>query len=702
MAKLPDANDLGQRPIPRPNTSVATVRNAGAVGEAVAGIGAQVGHAGDVVQFVTEQRKSQEAQLQAAQARSNFMSQKIGLDGELEHDTEYDTLEKRYTEGLTKISSETANSIKSPYARAMFEADVKPDVERGIVGIRQKVFEGQKDTQRAQITTTLASNLDSLLASQNEGDRVALLNSSQAMLANAKAAGYISPEEEATQRLKFTEQYAKGRLSLLPDADQVVTLGSSLLASDAHPDGKTGTFVDYIPRDDRVDLMRAAEARVRAEEARNRADTRFKIQGRLDDAKELARLIDDGKPVPIETIDEQIANAKEVKAEAEAAGVSTGGIDAMIYRLVDGKIKSTLSLEYRSATPQELQPLIDQYSAKINKAGDKAKPEDVTVRDHLVTMRDKAKELIGKDPLEFAARAWGIDVPPIDWTDPKSVQSRGRLALTVSQRAGAPLAPLRGNELDLFHDEYNKGADGKVAVLDKISMFGPGVATAAARQIAPGDEAFRVAAGLATSPRSGRGISRDAIIGGDALATAPNLFNKDRAGRLYEAFVNPALRLLPPELRRGVQEAGKNIYAARMTRNGITDWTEPQWWQGVNAALGQYRDEHGVYRGGLTQYKKGLLLLPTGVSKDEFEGTIARINPNALGKAGNGKAVWGNGSPVKWSDLPKLSLVAETIVRDGKVIDGFYRLTDGDSYIMSANGGPFRIDYRRLEKEVGK
>jgi hypothetical protein len=694
MARLPDANDLGQRPIPRPNTSVATVRNAGAVGEAVAGIGAQVSHAGDVIQLVTEQRKEQEARLQAAQARSNFMSQKIGLDGELEHDTEYDTLEKRYTEGISKISTETAASIKSPYARAMFEADVKPDVERGIVGIRQKVFDGHKDTQRAEITTTLASNLDSLLASQNEGDRVALLNSSQQMLANAKAAGYISPEEEATQRLKFTEQYAKGRLSLMPDGDQVITLGSSLLASEAHPDGKTGTFVDYIPRDDRVDLLRSAEARVRAEDSRTRADLRFKVQGRLDDAKELARLVDDGVPVPVETIDQQIANAREVKADAEAAGVSTGGIDAMIYRLGVGKVKTTLSLEYKASTPQELQAPIDQLSAKISKAGDKAKPEDVIARDHLVTMRDKAKELIGKDPLEFAARAWGVDVPPIDWNDPKSVQSRGRLALTVSQRAGAPLAPLRGNELDLFHDEYNKGADGKVAVLDKISMFGPGVATAAARQIAPNDEGFRVAAGLATSPLSGRGISRDAITGGDALTGAPDLFKKDRADRLYGSFVNPALRLLPPELRKGVYEAGKNIYAARMTRNGQTDWNEPQWWQGVNAALGQYRDEHGTYRGGLTQYKKGLLLLPTGVSKDEFESTIAKINPTALGKSGNGKAVWSNGTPVKWADLPKLSLIA-----DG---DGSYRLTDGDGYVMSAGGGPFRIDYRKLAREVGK
>ncbi len=693
MARLPDATDLGQRPIPRPNTSIATVRNAGAVGNAVEGVGAQVSHAGDVIQLVTEQRKNQEAQLQAAQARSQFVSQKIGLESDLEHDTDYDTLEKRYSEEIGKINAETAASIKSPFARSMFEADVKPDVERGIAGIRQKVFEGRKDTQRAQITTTLAGNMDTLLSAQHEGDVVAILDSTNAMLANAKAAGYISPEEEATQRLKFTEQYAKGRLSLLPDADQVVTLGSSLLASEAHPDGKTGTFVDYIPRDDRVTLMRSAEARVRAEESRLRADTRFKIQGRLDDAKELARLIDDGIPVPIETIDAQIANAKEVKGEAEAAGVSTGGIDAMIYRLGVGKVKTTLSEEYKSATPQELQPLIDHYSAGINKAGDKAKPEDVIARDHLVTMRDKAKEILSRDPLEFAARAWGINVPDIDWNDQKSIHQRGKLAQTVAQRTGAPVAPLRGPELDVMKDEFEKGTGGKVAVMDKIRAFDPVAATAAARQIAPNDEAFRIAVGLATTPFFGYGVARDALAGAD-VANNPKLFNKDRAERLNSAAVVPALRLFSPEFQKGVYEAGKNIYAARMTRQGKDDWEEGNWWFGINLALGQTRDANGVIRGGFMQYGRDLLLLPTGVSKQEFESTFAKITPRAMGKASNGFAVWANGQPVKMSELGKLKMVA-----DG---DGTYRLTDGNGFISVKGGGPFRIDYRKLAREVGR
>lgn len=50
MPRLPDLNDLGARPIPVSNRAIATVRNAGAVGEAVAGIGNAVSDIGRSVQ----------------------------------------------------------------------------------------------------------------------------------------------------------------------------------------------------------------------------------------------------------------------------------------------------------------------------------------------------------------------------------------------------------------------------------------------------------------------------------------------------------------------------------------------------------------------------------------------------------------------------------------------------------------------------
>lgn len=683
MARLPDANDLGQRPIPVSRRAIATVRNAGAVGNAVEGIGAQIGRTGEILSAVDEQRRDQEARLQAAQARSEFMTQRIAIDSEFENDQDYDTLEQRYSERVSKVSSEAAAKIKSPFARSMFEADVRPDVERGVAGVRKQIFNGRKDQARAMVSTTLSSNLDSLLSARTEEDRIALLNSSRDMLASAKASGFIAATEEVEQRLALTEKYAKGRLSLLPDEDQVVTLTSSLAASEAHPDGKTGTFVDYIPVDERVPLLRAAEARIRAEQSRLKSEKNLELQTAVNRAENVDRLLKDAVPVPNDQIDAAITVAMEA------------GKDALVYSLQDGKIKSNVSIAFRANTPQQLQPVIDGLSAKINQDKDKAAREDIVTRDHLVTMRDKAKELLAKDPLEFAARAWGTNIPPIDWDSGASIAQRGQLAMSVAKAAAVPPLPLRQQELDLLKDEMDKGAGGQVAVMNKIRRFGPGIANAAARQIAPEDEGFQAAVAIATSPDGGPKAAMDALIGADALKTNPDLYKKDRAEKLYSDFVSPALRLFPPELRRGVSTSAANIYGARMSREGKNEWNEQQWWLSVNQALGQYRDGAGVYRGGLMRYSGGLLLLPSGVAEGEFKSVISKINPKAMGKAGNGLATWDNGSPVKLSDFSRLRFVA-----DG---DGFYRLTDGDGFVsVNKTRQPFRIDYRKLAKEVGQ
>lgn len=680
MARLPDIDELGQRPIPQSRRSVARVRNAGTVGEGLEGIGRSLYGTGETVLGRKDEQREREARLEAAQARSAFVSEKIALDSEFENDHDFDTAEQRYGEKLTAIRTKASEKIKSPFGRSMFEEDVRPDAERGIAGIKAHIFNGRKDLARANVTTTLASNLDSLLAATNEEDRIALLDSTRSMLGNAQASGFMSAQEAAEQRLTLTEKYAKGRLSLMPDTEQVTTLGTSLLAESA--DGKTGTFVDYIPRDDRVTLMRSAEARLRAEESRLRAERKLEMQEQVDAAEEVARLITDGIPVPGETIDNAIAVAK------------TANKDALAYRLGVGKVRNNLTVEFTPATPDELQDDIDGLSAKIAAAGDNAKPEDVIARDHLVTMRDQKDKLLKTDPLEFAARAWGTRVPDLDWSNPQSIRQRGQLAASIAQRAGLPAPmPLRQAEVEDFKETMAKGAGGKVQVMDQLRQFGPGMASAAARQLASADDPFTVAVALATSPFSGREVARDVLTGADALAANPNVFNdgnrnmrKERVDKLYGEFVTPALRLLPAELSNAVKEASVNIYAERMRRLNKGEYDEPQWWVSVNRALGQFRDGTGTVRGGLAQHKGGLVMLPQGVSQQEFEGALA--NPEALLKSGNGQAVWDNGAAVTTSQVGKLNLVA-----DG---NGTYRLTDGDGFISVKGGGAFRLDFMKL------
>lgn len=667
MPRLPTIEDLGQRPTPQAYTGKPiTVPNAGAVADAVGGIGEVAFKAG--AQALDEQDK-----LEAATGRSKFLTGKIALESDLENDTDFDTKEKRYSEGVAKLRADTLAGIKSGRARTMFDLDVAPDVERGVANVRKNVFAGNRDMARGNLYTTLISNQEGALAAKTEEDRIGFLESSTQALAAARKAGYITASEEAEKRLAVTKDYSEGRLSLMPEEDAITLLKTSLAAE------KTGTFVDYIPREKRGDLLRQAESRLRTEKRAQRAEQRLAMQAAVDDAEEALRLANDGVPVPADVLDRSIATA------------NAAGKDALAYGLGVAKVKVSLSSEYKAATPAEMQDDINALSARITKAGDKAKPEDVVARDHLVSMRDKASTALKADPLSWAAGAWGINIPPLDWDDPAALGERMKVARTVSQRTGAPVALFTDEEAQPLKEQIDRGPQGQIEVLGQIKSFGTQGAPAAARQLAPNNDGFRIAAGLATLPDAAlsRAASRDAILGADALKAQPELFDEDKARKEFNTFASGAMKLLPPEMRKGVYEAAKNIFAARLSRAGATRWNENAWPGAITSALGGGVD-NGVQRGGVGSWRGQPTILPYGWSQDDLETTVGRADETALVNAGGGRPVWSDGSPVPVNRLKQLHLVP-----DG---DGTYKVSDGNGYLMREGGGPYRLDVRKLRR----
>ncbi|API59516.1 hypothetical protein BSL82_09505 [Tardibacter chloracetimidivorans] len=642
-----------------------SVRNAGAVGDALSDVGQTVANTGFEMQEA-------EDQLQAARARSQYLTEKIALDSEVEQDQDHETLEKRYTERLNKIGQTTAQMIRSPRARALYEQDIKTDAARGMATIKSHVFTKKKDAGRAGLAETMQTNREAALASPNEADATALLESTTQAITAAREAGYISVQEEVSQRQQFVESYAKGRLTLLPDAKQVETLTRSLETD------KTGTWTDFIPRDQREVLRDQAATRLRAEERARRAEQKLIAQEEIDEAEEIARLTSDGVPVPQDQIDRAIK-----VAEANSK-------DALAYRLRVSGLKTKLSTEYKASTPSELQDDINALSAKITQSGGSAELSDIVARDHLITLKNNAQTALNDDPLSWAAGAWGVEIPPLNWDDPRTLGERLRLARTVSKRTGAPVRPLTDEEADGLKVELDRGAAGKLEVLEQVKAFGPTGAVAAARQIAPDDGAFRIAAGLSTLPSTGaaKNVSRDIIIGEDALKANPGLWDKQEADRIAGEIATPAMRLLPPDMRAGVLDAAKNIYATRLSRIGAARWQGQDWPQAISAALGGYKDSAGTMRGGLGSWKGEMIILPTGVSQTEMDTAIARADETKFALAGGGKPVWSNGAPVPLSRLKQMDLVAEG--------DGVYRLFDGRGFIAREDGQPFRLDVRKL------
>lgn len=667
MARLPDVDQLGGRPIPRSQRSISSVRNAGAVADAVGGLGEQVGNVG-------QERLRQDDQFQLATARSQFLSKKIDLDAEFSTDRDFDTQEKRYNEKLSSFEGEVAKGIKSNTARRAFEIDVMPDKARAIAGVKSQIVAGQKDQNRATLFNTLDGNNRSALSSPDPQDSMRLIEASTLALEAAVAKGDISAVEAAEKRVEVTEGYAKGRLSLFPDTKQVELLQASMKAE------KTGSFIDFLPLDKRKDLLDSAKIRVRTEERAARAEQRLALQADIDEAQETLRLVNDGVPLP----QEKLRSAQEV---AKLAGKG-----ALSYGLGVAMVKNRLSTEFKSAVPSEIQAQISGLDVKISKAGEAAKPEDVIARDHLVSLRDKAKTELNNDPLSWGAAALGMPVSPLDWDDPAALGQRLKSARTISKRAGVPLSPFTDEEKAELVTQMETGPAGQLSVLDKLRRLGGSGAVAAARQLAPDNEGFRIAAGLATLPNAGiaRSTSRDAVIGADALKAQPDIFKQDVAQKQFGDIAAESMKLLPPEMRKGVYDAAKNIYAARLSRDGKNRW-EPDGWPGaISSALGAYRDGQGVQRGGLGKWRGEAVILPYGWSQQEFDGALSRIDETAVTKAANGVPVWANGKPV-----PLRSLRGMKVVNDG---EGTYRLSDGNGYISRAGGGPFRIDIRKLKR----
>lgn len=662
MPRLPTTEDMGTRPVPQAyRGKPIVVPNAGAVADAAAGIGAAAYKAG-------EDALARDDEFRLEKARSEWLIRQAQIESEASTDQDFDTLEQRTTAALAKARTDAGTFIRSKRGRATFETLMAPTAERTLAGVRERIVAGRRDIGRASTTDTVQKNHEAALQTPDDNLAAQLVLSSVDTISAARGAGWISAQEQQELRTNTLQKFAKDRLSLLPDEKQVELLGK---------EPAKGSYLAWLPTEKRKALFDDAVVRVRTEKRAQRAELRASMQGAVDDAEETLRLANDGVSLPMEKIDGAIANA------------TAAGRDSLVYGLKAARIKVAASAEYQSATPTELQDAVNELELKITKAGTKSHPGDVILRDHLITMRDKMTTQLNADPLSEAPKH-GIAVEPLDWDSPASLGARLKAARVMSKSTGAPFRPLTDEEATPLKAEIERGPAGKLSALDKIKRFGPMGAVEAARQLAPDDEGFRVAASLATLPHPSvaAATSRAAIMGADELAANPALFDESDARKNFDGPLR-AMRLLPPDMKAGVYKAARNIVAANLSKNRITKWDDDYWAPSISMALGGYLDR-GVKRGGLGTWRGEPVLLPYGWSQGEMEGAISKATPAGLSGASNGIPVYRDGSPVPLNRLKQLQMVATG--------DGSYRLMDGAGFIARKGGGAFVLNVRKLPR----
>jgi hypothetical protein len=483
------------------------------------------------------------------------------------------------------------------------------------------------------------------------------------------------PDQTAAAKLKFTSGTRRDiATSFVYEGGQGPDVAERYL--DAHQNEFTSD--DHAAVQTHIRTQRnALEAEQRRADAEARRELRDQQHDAADRAHQVLDNITAGVPVPAKDLATAVNDARFAERPELVHGLEVGGF------------KNNLTVQWRDKSPAQIQAHLNDLGAKIAKAGDNPEPNDVIEFDHLTNLRNTSTEELRRDPLSWGASHLGLNVPPLNWTDPASIMGRAQIALQIHARTGAPVRPLTDEEAAAYTPLTSGTVAQKRALVDRLAMFGP-LAGQAAQQVAPDDQKFVGMVGLATvkDRRIAHSLVTDAINGVEILKTKPKLIKADDAQRDFQAYVGPAFQLLP-QTANGVLANAQAMFAADADRHGISEWSDgrKRWTQAVDRALGAYMDG-GVKRGGIGTYNHQQIILPEGMSQPEFDLRVSRAQKDQIVRASNGIPTWSNDKALTVNEWKAQHFVA--------VGNGRYRLSDGQNFVTKRGGGFYEIDVNRI------
>lgn len=230
MAKLPDDTALGQLPSASSGRPIATYdttgydRGAAAIGGGVSDLGKGIHSAvKDITASLVYQNET-DSKLETARARSDFLTKKIGLDTSMKDDQDYETFQERYNTKLNEIRAGSSGLITNPKTRELFDLSISDDVAKAAQGANLQVNKIWKDRTLADSTTRLEAIRQAALKTQDPEERVKLIDDGNDIISSLATKNITSHADAAEYKKKWTQEYAKGAISLLPPQEQVSVL----------------------------------------------------------------------------------------------------------------------------------------------------------------------------------------------------------------------------------------------------------------------------------------------------------------------------------------------------------------------------------------------------------------------------------------------------------------------------------------------
>jgi len=230
MARLPDLDSLGARPIPQSRRGVASNPRAGAVGQALEGFGENVTRIG---QGMVEK----EDRLAYAAAKSALLTADVRLRQELETDPDYETWGARYTEGMAREREAAAGLIRSNSDRKLFAADANLDMTRGLADLGEKSNARRVSAGEALGMETLDGLQDVYQNAPDEATREATINTANETIHAMRDRGYIDDVRAGELRRSTTQAFVVQRIEALRAAEDYEGAMAVLEANRGRLDG---------------------------------------------------------------------------------------------------------------------------------------------------------------------------------------------------------------------------------------------------------------------------------------------------------------------------------------------------------------------------------------------------------------------------------------------------------------------------------
>lgn len=239
MAKLPDETAISQPSIGESGRPIATYdttgysRGAAAMGEGVKALGTGISQAGKDVAVVAKQQEDDDAKLEVARAKSDFLTQKVELDNSLSNDTDHETLPARYSAQLGTIQQTAGANIKNARTRELFTLSTADDVARGQVLADKTANKLWTDATLADATTRLETIRQSALKSGDPEDSKRLIDTGNELIQSLADKGVITKESAVKYRQEWTTKYAAGKIAMLPPDQRMEALRPEAQGRDA-------------------------------------------------------------------------------------------------------------------------------------------------------------------------------------------------------------------------------------------------------------------------------------------------------------------------------------------------------------------------------------------------------------------------------------------------------------------------------------